>query len=89
MDNVLTNAELKRRGVAGIESALARGPVHIYKRNRPTAVVLSEKDYQRLLNAQNDALPGMSALDWLVAHPSSGKLSKKAIDERMQVERSW
>ncbi|MCP9815005.1 hypothetical protein [Synechococcus lacustris] len=41
--NVLTSAELKRRGIAAIEQALQHGPVHLLKRNRSAAVVLSEQ----------------------------------------------
>lgn len=43
MTNTLTVAELKRRGMAAIEEGLRHGPVHIVKRSRPAAVVLSEK----------------------------------------------
>ncbi len=32
MNNILTIAELKRRGMAAIEEGLLRGPVHIVKR---------------------------------------------------------
>jgi PHD/YefM family antitoxin component YafN of YafNO toxin-antitoxin module len=46
--NTLTVSELKRRGMAAIEDGLRRGPVHILKRDRPLAVVLSEDEYQRL-----------------------------------------
>lgn len=31
--NVLTSAELKRRGIAAIEQALRQGPVRLIKRN--------------------------------------------------------
>jgi hypothetical protein len=43
--NVLSSAELKRRGIAAIEEALRGGPVHLMKRNRPAAVVMSEEHY--------------------------------------------
>lgn len=89
MENTLTAAELKRRGMAAIESGLEHGPVHIFKRNRPAAVVLSETDYQRLLAAGGNRVPGMTALEWLLAHPSRGKLSKRRIDQRMRDERAW
>ena len=44
MDNILTAAELKRRGMAAIEEGLQKGPVHIVKRNRPAAVVALDFD---------------------------------------------
>ena len=46
--DVLRSAELKRRGIAADEEALRAGPVHLLKRNRPAAVVLSTDDDQRL-----------------------------------------
>lgn len=46
--NTLTAAELKRRGMVAIEDGLRHGPLHIVKRNRPAAVVLTEEEYQRL-----------------------------------------
>lgn len=36
--NTLTAAELNRRGMAAIEEGLRGGPIHIVKRNRPTAI---------------------------------------------------
>ena len=46
--NILTNEQIKRRGIAAVEEALRKGPVHLVKRNRPAAVVLSEGEYSRL-----------------------------------------
>lgn len=89
MENTLTAAELKRRGMAAIESGLKNGPVHIYKRNRRAAVVLSEADYQRLVSSEGKSMPGMTALEWLLAHSSKGKRSKREIDRQLHDERSW
>src|ERR1035437_8851557 len=75
--NILTAAELKRRGMAAIEEGLRRGPIHIVKRNRPTAVVLSEDEYARLAQNKAVAPTGMTALQWLLSHPST-KARKKA-----------
>ena len=41
MNNTLTVAEIKRRGMAAIEDGLRHGPVHILKRNKVAAVVLA------------------------------------------------
>ena len=91
--NLLTAAELKRRGMAAIEEGLQRGPLHIVKRNRPTAVVLSETDYERLSKAAGDSrarrTPG-SALDWLLRHTPHAKRSRKQIDAELAAERdAW
>lgn len=91
--NLLTAAELKRRGMAAIEEGLQHGPLHIVKRNRPTAVVLSETDYERLSKAAGDSrarrAPG-SALDWLLRHTPQAKRSRKQIDAELATERdAW
>ena len=87
--NTLTSAELKRRGMAAIEDGLRRGPVHIVKRNRPAAVVLSEDDYQRLAHGKVTAPSGLSAMQWLLSKPAAGKRSKAKIDAELKAERSW
>lgn len=87
--NTLTVAELKRRGMAAIEDGLRRGPVHIVKRNRPAAVVLSEDEYQRLAHGKAVAPGGLTALQWLLAQPTAGKRSKANIDAILKAERNW
>ena len=72
MDNTITVVEIKRRGMTAIEEALRRGPVHLIKRNRPAAVILSEQQYQWILHQQvTGTAPAESAIAWLLAHPLS------------------
>lgn len=85
--NTLTVAELKRRGMAAIEDGLRAGPVHIVKRNRPAAVVLSEEDYQRLTQGKSPMSPGLTAVQWLLNQSSTDKRSKASIDATLQDER--
>ncbi len=87
--NILTVAEIKRRGMAAIEEGLRRGPVHIVKRNRPAAVVLSEDDYQRLAHGKVTTSGGLTAVQWLLTQPASGKRSKANIDAGLNAERDW
>lgn len=87
--NTLTIAELKRRGMAAIEAGLLHGPLHIVKRNRPTAVVLSEEEYQRLIHGKVTTPPGMNAMQWLLAQPTGGHRSKEEIDAELQLLRNW
>jgi len=87
--NTLTVAELKRRGMAAIEEGLRRGPVHIVKRNRPAAVVLSEDDYQRLAQGKAAAPIGLTAMQWLLSQPAAGKRSKARIDADLKAGRDW
>jgi prevent-host-death family protein len=89
MTNTLTAAELKRRGMAAIEDGLKRGPVHIVKRNKPAAVVLTEADYQRLTQGRPPSVPGLTALQWLLAQPSRGTRSKQDIDDALSNARQW
>lgn len=89
MNNILTIAELKRRGMAAIEDGLKHGPVRILKRNRPAAVVVSAEEYERLSGRHGAAVPGMTAMEWLLAHPMKGALSKREIDSRLHDDRNW
>ena len=89
MDNAVSTSEIKRRGMAAIEEGLARGPLHILKRNRPAAVVLSEEEYQRLVRAQAPVPVGLSALQWLLGQPT-GVRDKAEIDAELGSERdAW
>jgi hypothetical protein len=87
--NTLTVAELKRRGMAAIEDGLRRGPLHIVKRNRPAAVVLSEDEYSRLAHGRVATPSGLTAIQWLLSQPAAGKRSKAKIDAELKAERDW
>ena len=87
--NTVSVAEIKRRGMSAIADSLRRGPVHIIKRNKMAAVVLSESDYQRLTNQQLPSPSGMTAMQWLLAQPTAGKRSKNQIDTDLKAERAW
>lgn len=87
--NTLTVADLKRRGMAAIEEGLRQGPLHIVKRNKAAAVVLSEADYQRLTQAGARAPTGLSAVQWLLRQPGNGGRSKEEIDTALIAERDW
>lgn len=89
MNNTLTVAEIKRRGMAAIEEGLRHGPVHIVKRNKPAAVVLSEDEYQRLAHGKVFVPEGMTAVQWLLALPLSGTRSKAQMDADLKAERAW
>lgn len=87
--NTLPVAELKRRGTAAIEDGLRHGPVHILKRNRPVAVVLSEDAYQQLAQGKVVAASGMTAVQWLLTQRATGKRSKAKIDADLKSGRDW
>ena len=91
--NTLSAAEVKRRGMAAIEEALKKGPVHILKRNRPAAVVLTEEEFQRLVASESRAAAGQadktaepapaSACDFLLSLPAGNRSTE---DIRRQIE---
>lgn len=54
--NIIPAQEIKRRGIAAVDEALAQGPVHIIKNNRPQYVVLTEERYNELLEMQEEAV---------------------------------
>jgi hypothetical protein len=87
--NLITVAEIKRRGMAAIEDGLRKGPVHIVKRNQPAAVVLSEDDYRALCQPRSSQQGGMTALQWLAAQPPTGRRTKAEIDQRLRDDRAW
>jgi len=54
--NIIPAQEIKRKGITAVDEALSQGPVHIVKNNRPQYVVLSESNYQALLEYQQEAM---------------------------------
>lgn len=89
MTNLVSAMEIKRRGMAAIEEALKRGPVHLVKRNKATAVVLREEDYRRLTDPHGAGARGLSAMQWLLAQRPVAARSKRQIDRRLSAERDW
>jgi len=89
--NVLTSAELKRRGIAAIEQALEHGPVRLIKRNQAAGVVLSEQYYRQLQRQASRAPAAEPAiLRWLLSlPPAPNQRSKAAIDAELAAERHW
>ena len=53
--NTLPAQELKRRGLAAVDDAIAKGDLHIIRNRRPHYVLLTADRYQSLLEAQDEA----------------------------------
>ena len=83
--NVITVAEIKRSGFAALEAALAQGPVHLMKRNRSSAVVLSTADYEALLaKAQRAQTSASTALSqFLAPDADAGGLDASGLRARL------
>jgi hypothetical protein len=89
--NVLRSADLKRRGLAAVEEALLAGPVHLLRRDRPAAVVLSAEDYGRLQpGAVPPATASPSCLEWVLElPPAPAGRSRDAIHAELDEQRDW
>lgn len=87
--NTLTTVDLKRRGIAAIEEALAFGPVYVMKHNKPAVVILRESEYQHLIKTQSRKQnPGPA--HWIMNYKPAGTRSKEEIDQQIANERnSW
>jgi len=55
--------EIKRRGMSVVDEALGQGPVHLVRSNRAQYVVMSEEDYQQLMNDLVEARLAASEAD--------------------------
>ena len=47
--------EIKRRGISAVDEALQQGAVHVIRNDDPAYVILTEEQYQELLEAQEEA----------------------------------
>jgi hypothetical protein len=84
--NIVTVADIKRSGFSIVESALEHGPVHLMKRNRPSAVLLRPADYDRLVQLAQRGTSGASnlGLEMLLAQdPVDGGLNAAALKARL------
>jgi len=53
--NTIPAQELKRRGLAAIDEAIAKGDVHVIRNSQPQYVVLSEERYRELVAEAEEA----------------------------------
>ena len=83
--NVITLAQIKRSGFAALDAALAHGPVHVMKRNRPSAVLLSTADYEDLLFKVkgNQALASRGLSQFLAQDVDAGGLDEEGLKARL------
>jgi hypothetical protein len=92
--NSIPASEVKRRGVAALEEAVKKGPVHVIKNNRPTLVVLTEEEYARLagttVGQPKQSSRYKDVWDFLLNAPSAQTRTKEQIDADLREERaSW
>ncbi len=91
--NIVTNESIKRRGIAAVEDALRFGPVHLFKRNRPASVVISEDEYARLTAHDREspqAPQDGGCAEWFMAKDIAGALDAKSLAARVaQARDGW
>ena len=61
--NTIPAGEIKRRGISAVDEAMKSGPVHVIKESRPQYVVMSEPDYQQMLEDLAEARLASSESD--------------------------
>lgn len=74
--NTIAAQEIKRRGMKAVDEALAHGPVRVMKNNRPRYVVLSEEEYESLLNDLAEARLASSEADVKAGRVHRGSAAK-------------
>ena len=81
--NIVPAQEIKRRGIAAVDEALAQGPVHIIKNNRPQYVVLTEERYNELLEMQEEAV--LARIKASLADVKAGRVTRhRSVDALMK-----
>jgi len=53
--NTIPAQEIKRRGIAAVDELIIKGDLHVIRNNQPQYVVLSQKRYEDLFEAQEEA----------------------------------
>lgn len=84
----LPSQELKRRGLAAVESLIEDGPVEVIKRNRPACVIVSVGLFRDLTRKRLTG--GRHTVSELFAQPAKGFRQRKEVDAAIREERaSW
>lgn len=61
--NAVAAQEIKRRGIAAVDSLVAQGPVRIVKNNLPKYVIMTDADYEIMLGDLAEARLASSEAD--------------------------
>ncbi|OIO78131.1 MAG: prevent-host-death protein [Hydrogenophilales bacterium CG03_land_8_20_14_0_80_62_28] len=72
--NIVPAQEIKRCGIAAVDEALAQGPVHIIKNNRPQYVVLTEQCYSELIESRDEA--ALARIKASLADAKAGRVTR-------------
>jgi len=82
----LPSQELKRRGLAAVESLIADGPVEIIKRNRPACIIVSVDLFHELTGKR--CAGKRPSISDLFAQPAKGRRRRKEVDAAIREKRA-
>jgi PHD/YefM family antitoxin component YafN of YafNO toxin-antitoxin module len=71
--------ELKRRGISSLDELLHDGPVHVIKNDQPAYVILTEGDYQELLDGYEQAQ--LAQIRESLEDIKAGRVKKAGVDD--------
>jgi len=74
--------EIKQRGISAVDKLLERGPVHVISRNRPRYVVITEEQYQELMDDRDEA--AIARLRASLADVEAGRVRRFEDDEALR-----
>ena len=71
--------ELKRRGISSLDELLSDGPVHVIKNDQPSYVILTEGDYQELLDGYEQSQ--LATVRESLEDIKAGRVKKAGVDD--------
>ena len=74
--NAVAAQEIKRRGIAVVDSLVAQGPVRIVKSNRLQYVIMTDADYETMLGDLAEARLAASEADVKAGRIHRGNAAK-------------
>ena len=82
--NMIAAQEIKRRGIAAVDHLLDQGPVRIVKNNRPRYVVMSETEFDVMMNDLAEARLAASEADLTAGRIRKGTAARLMADLRKE-----
>jgi PHD/YefM family antitoxin component YafN of YafNO toxin-antitoxin module len=82
--NMIAAQEIKRRGMAAVDSLLGQGPVRIVKNNRPRYVVMSETEFGVMMSDLAEARLAASEADIKAGRIRRGTAAKLMAELRKE-----
>ena len=71
--------EIKRRGISAVDEALQEGPVYVIQNDRPRYVILDERRYRELIEAEEEAY--IARVRESLADVKAGRVERLSADD--------